>query len=908
MKKKVLFIVVIVSLQFLTGVYAQHGVITGKVIDAQDGEPLIGAAVQIEGTTIGGTTNIDGGFRIGNLTSGNYSLKVSYISYKTLQQSMIKVEAEKETIVDFRMETADVSLNEVVVIRKANRESENLLLLEQRQALIATQVVGAREMSRKGASNAEAAVAQVSGISKQECEKNVFVRGLGDRYNATVLNGFPIPSEDPEYKNIALEFFAADIIQNIGVNKLFAGSNGSDVGGAVIDITSKVLFGDRALSVNGALGKNLSNAAGSFLALNGGGGYLGFTESAVLPKPDAGSKYIDNYNFSNSLDPNKLQMPLNHSYGISGGKNFYLGDQRNPLSLFVTASYDSKNAYSEETIRNSGSTGEQIDTNMKGKRYSRSISQLLSGNLNLELDKKHSLSYNFLLIHANNQFLGDYAGLNVNLDNDGRDIFLRRQQVNDNLLVVKQIASVWQLNERIKLDAGASYNAVKGMEPDRRINVLVNNAGKYQYVLGNEQKRFFSTLNEQDFNVKTTLSFKLNDKARSDKSLLRIGYTGRFLTDKFEATDYDSNPVSGYFDFDKLKMDEHYNQQNLQTGAFTVEYGYNKYDVSKYIHSGFADVSYQLNPKLTANLGAKLDYAHLLVSYDVNKGGDQGSTDLNPLYFLPSLNLKYDWDSKNIIRMGASKTYTLPQSKEISPYIYIGLNFKSQGNRNLKPSDNYNFDLKWEFYPSASELISLNAFYKHIKNPIVRDDRGGSANLLTYNNISDHATVAGMELETRKNIFSQVNAANERTNKLTVGLNVSYIYSQIKFVKTDNSESESKLEGAAPLIANFDVSHSYSVKDKTFTNSLVLNYFSNRVHTIGVRPLFNNIVEEGVPSMDFVSSAKISKNITLKLKGNNLLNPDFRLTRSGSASASNKLVLSEYKKGINVEFGMTWEL
>jgi len=49
-------------------------------------------------------------------------------------------------------------------------------------------------------------VAQVSGISKQEGVKNVFVRGLGDRYNATLLNGFPIPSEDPEYKNIALEF------------------------------------------------------------------------------------------------------------------------------------------------------------------------------------------------------------------------------------------------------------------------------------------------------------------------------------------------------------------------------------------------------------------------------------------------------------------------------------------------------------------------------------------------------------------------------------------------------------------------------------------------------------------------------------------------------------------------------
>ena len=61
----------------------------------------------------------------------------------------------------------------------------------------------------------------MAGVSKQEGVKNVFVRGLGDRYNATTFNGFPIPSEDPEYKNISLDFFSTDIIQTVGVNKAF---------------------------------------------------------------------------------------------------------------------------------------------------------------------------------------------------------------------------------------------------------------------------------------------------------------------------------------------------------------------------------------------------------------------------------------------------------------------------------------------------------------------------------------------------------------------------------------------------------------------------------------------------------------------------------------------------------------
>jgi len=150
--------------------------------------------------------------------------------------------------------------------------------MEQRQALVATQAVGARELSRKGIGDAQAAVAQVSGISKQEGVKNVFVRGLGDRYNVTLLNGFAIPSEDPEYKNIALEFFGTDIIQNISVNKVFRGSDYSDVGGASINIVSKELVGDHALSFDLSGGINTAVIVPGFLRQDGSG-YFGFANT-----------------------------------------------------------------------------------------------------------------------------------------------------------------------------------------------------------------------------------------------------------------------------------------------------------------------------------------------------------------------------------------------------------------------------------------------------------------------------------------------------------------------------------------------------------------------------------------------------------------------------------------------------
>src|SRR5690606_32075079 len=104
------------------------------------------------------------------------------------------------TEVNMELVSEGISLNEVVIVAKVNREAENILLLDQKKSLVAVQNIGARELSRKGIGDAEAAVSKVSGISKQEGVKNVFIRGLEDRYNVTLLNGMPVPSEDPEYK------------------------------------------------------------------------------------------------------------------------------------------------------------------------------------------------------------------------------------------------------------------------------------------------------------------------------------------------------------------------------------------------------------------------------------------------------------------------------------------------------------------------------------------------------------------------------------------------------------------------------------------------------------------------------------------------------------------------------------
>ena len=319
----------IVSMFFTFSLRAETGSISGKIFDAESGEQLIGAAVVIDGTILGAATDLDGEYHIQKVSPGTYTLTISYISYQTVTKENIVVEAGKTTSLNVHLKPAEFLLTEMEVVARANRESENMMLLEQRKALLVTQAVSAHEMSRKGIGDAEVAVTKVSGISKQDGVKNVFVRGLGDRYNSTTLNGFPIPSEDPEYKNIALNFFGTDVIQNISVSKVFNSSLAGDVGGAVIDISSKELVGDEDFSVEFSGGVNTSAIQNPYFVQDGTD-YLGL---ANRTRPST-----DHFNFSNSLDPSQI-TPVNHSVSISGGKRFEIGDALNPLSFYVVGSH-----------------------------------------------------------------------------------------------------------------------------------------------------------------------------------------------------------------------------------------------------------------------------------------------------------------------------------------------------------------------------------------------------------------------------------------------------------------------------------------------------------------------------------------------------------------------------------------
>lgn len=924
---------VIVLLLAAVGTALAQGTVRGKVTDAANGETLIGATVRLEGTSHGALTDLDGKYTIPNVPKGVYKIVVSYISYTTQEFANAVIDNGQTVVLDVALKSDDEMLDEVVVTARANRESQNALLLEQKRALIATQAIGAMELSMKGISNAEAAVSQISGVSKNEGEKNVFIRGLADRYNATFLNGFPIPSDDPEYKNIALDIFDTDMIQSITVSKAFNAHQGGDVAGAIVDIQSKELVGDRVFELSASVGANTSIFGGKFMKQEGTS-YFGHSRNQ---EPDASVFEGDDarvgigYPIVGTLTPTRLHTPIDHGFGMTVGRRWEIAD-RHPLSVLLVANHGVGYSFSERIARVMDVTTGGVIGDLRGPKSDIETRQLVLLNALLELNKKHEIEYNMLLVHNNRQFVAQMDGTDAEVNQDpDYMVQLLRQQANNNLLVVNQLDSRWSLADKLKWGVGVSLNLMRAQEPDRKSFYLVHmlpgdpSESDYWKPAGSDRNdRFFSNLKENDLNVKTSLDWNFRDN-----SFVSIGYRGRFVNHRFGAREYNHNFIGiSYreanlekFDWDDTFSDKHMprvENPGADTPYMLLKKGPEKwYESVKTLHSPYVELVYMISPRLTAQASLRTD----IVRMEVQNGSNENLSDhslIDKVYYLPSVNIKYDLNDKHALRLSGSTSYTLPQVKEISPFKYVHIGYASQGTPNLKPSELLNVDLKWDYYMSASELLSITAFYKEIRNPLARAYNANSASLHEYINPGDKADVAGIELEVKKDLINLYRMSSETRNKLSAGFNASYLYSNM-LLRLDNVTPRwTTLEGASPWLLNGDLTYSYSKMDKHLSLSALMSYFSDRIVTYGTVGNKNDVIEQGMVRLDFVASLGLSDHFSIKLKANNLLDAPFRNTQKpneGSVrdAAGNvvidpaPVVMSEYRKGRSLSLSFSYK-
>lgn len=774
--------------------------------------------------------------------------------------------------------------------------------------------IGQVEMDRKGVSDAAGAVAKISGVTKHEGSGNIFVRGLGDRYNSTSLNGLPIPSENPGNKNIMLDLFSTDIIEYILMSKTYNSRLNADFGGANIDISSKRYTGKSFVQVGLGTLINSNAINNKDFRLQEGPNYLGFNV-AKIP-----SNAIQGYHFKNSLNPVD-RTSIGSSFNVKGGNN-YTFNNGSKLGFFAVASFDSNGERLQNGIaRTVDAQGLAIKDfkSYTSNKYKTNTTGLL--NLNYEINSRNKLYLNSLFINNSTQALSEYKGYIRDI-NENENGLIRRGTFERNTLFINQLLGEHQLNKQSDFNWGISFNLIKSEMPDRIQNTLRYDDGKYY--LANQDaslsNRYFQALTENELaaNLAYSLKFGVEDKLYQSK--LTIGYQGRTKKRDFNANQFNLKVNRGDIAVNPNDLDAFFNQANYGSyftigtfDSYNGAYRPQVYTGEQNIQAGLAEYEYNFSDRLMAIIGVRAEYINQTVAWKTALS--EGKNTFDQFKILPNLALRYKIDQKQNLRMAASKTYTLPQFKERAMFVYEEVTESYRGNPKLYPSTNYNADFKWEWFPKQGEIISLTAFGKYIIDPINTVTIASSSNDISYANTGNWGYALGIEFEARKAIID-VKGSNPK--QLTLGINGAYMYSDQELndrkvyeetyfkggrINTNFTHKKASFTGASPLMLNADVSFFKKwEKGASLLTTVAYNYFSDRTYALGTETKGNQ-VDKGFGTLDFILRSKINKHIGLNFAAKNLLNPSIQRVQENT---NGDVTILSYNRGINYSLSINY--
>ena len=898
----------------IVGFAQNKGTITGILTDKDvNNETLPFANVTIKGTNIGVTTDETGKYTI-SIAPGNYTVQFSFLGYENVEEQ-VEVKAGETVTVNKALGSGSYQLKDVVIQNTVSREKETALLMEQKKAVEIKQSIGAQELSRKGLSDVATAVTKTTGITKQEGSGNIYVRGLGDRYNSTTMNGLPLPSNNPSRKNIKLDIFTTDIVESIGIDKTFNYRNFGDFAGANIDIVSKNYKGNGMLEVGFDMGLNTLAVAQSDFYLQDGPNLTGFTNN-TFP-----SDAFSSYSFNTSWNKER-HTPVNNSIFLRGGDSYNVGEN-GKLGFFANASFENEYTYREGISNGSINVQGVPRRAFTFESFNYNTNTTLMGNVNYKINSKNNLRFNTMLINSSSQKHDEYFGVIDIFDaaTEGGG-FVRRSNFDRTTLNVNQLLGDHKLNDKFSLNWGVSYNIVDNIVPDRMFNTFIpvnnNNTSVLQISDNNssENHRYYQELSDDELAANLSVDYKFKKNSEGEfRGKATFGYSGRFKTIGFEAVQLNFNVNQSITQpvIDLNNIDGYFNQGSMDAGYFTIT-SFNggltpqTFDGKQYIHAGFGAVEYQFTPKLTVILGTRVESIYQYLEWYTNLSPNGEST-YEKVEVMPSTSIKYALNDKQNLKFAASKTYTLPQFKERAPFQFEDATEVFFGNPDLYASTDYNADLKWEFFPKSNEVISVTAFGKYIQNPINEVTVASATNDISYVNTGDKALAIGGEFEIKKVIFE---TDSENKQSLTAGFNASYMYnnqdfnSQKVIDETDLNvfftEKEGNLTGASDLLLNGDISYFKSFSNKRdFLATATYNYFSDRVYAIGTNAR-GSIVDKAVGTLDLILKSNVSEKIALGLTVRNILDPKVQRIQE-----TQDVIVETYKKGINIKFSITYK-
>ncbi|MFM1876767.1 MAG: hypothetical protein RL266_2504 [Bacteroidota bacterium] len=934
------FCFTLLAVMLTTAVFAQDkGFIRGNIGDGQFGGPLIGANITIPALAgVGSVTDFDGNFSI-TVEPGVYEVKVSYISFADQIFKDVEVKAGETTKIDAVLEMATQQVAMVEVVATVRKSSEAGVLMEMKNATVVTDGLSAQSFRKVGDSDLSGAIRRVTGVTVQD-GKYVYVRGLGDRYTKSVLNGMTLPGLDPDVNAVQIDIFPTAVLENVSVSKTFSPDLDGDFTGGLVNVVTKKFPEQKTTQ----LGLSFTYIPGQhfnkdFVLYDGGKlDWLGFDDGSRKLPIDGEAKVPDEAlqdseletitrSFNAQLATKKKFAFMNSSFNFNHGNQVNKENGTTFGYNFVLRYANERNFFqdfqSNDYLKDQSTSGLELDRQRvrKGDVGKENIlwNALLTGSMKL---KKSSFTATLLY----NQSSESTATKRINQDVEQNQSTL----VEDILTYTQRTLANFQLtgSHRVdiaELDWGNSFSFSRVYDPDFRETRISITDGDTTLSTGNGSgiDRFWRNLVE--FNE----SFKFNAKIKLHENIsLKVGVAETYKTRTFSVYSFKHRPN----DLNNVSIDPDWYLQsdniwsadpsdpNYRDGTYTIGnfQPANQYEASQNIAAVYVMAEQQVLKKLNLIYGVRVE--HTLMFYD---GVNQNNTvrylnteTLNDFSILPALNIVYKATDKMNLRAGYSRTLARPSFKEKSEAeIYDPITKRTfSGNLDLEITNIDNADLRYEFFIGGKDMLSLSGFYKRFDGHIELVSFETAPDNLKPRN-SGIAHVFGGEFEIRKGL--KQHTSSKFLQGFFFAANASIVHSMVDMtsvlvdnqggtefqLREDNArdgETINKfrtMSGQSPYAVNASISYEFG--DDRGNISLAYNVQGDQLSIIGSGRV-PDVYTLAFHSLNFNAYVNVGakRNSRISLRLQNLLDDDRTLVyRSFEAEDQ---IFTSFKPGVSI--------
>ncbi len=841
------------------------GTFTGSVVDQNSGEALIGANILILETKRGAMSDIEGKFRVQKIPAGMYDVRVSFIGYETKLISGVEMRNNEVTSLAVSLsEDQGIIQREVVINATAIRSGEGAMLVERRKASSIGDGISAEQMRKAPDATSGDALKRVTGISVVD-NKYVFVRGVTDRYNQTMLNGASVTSTSVDKKSFSFDMLPSNLIENMNVAKTASPDLPGDFTGGLVQLNTMDFPERRSMKFVYSGGINSVTTFNQFNRTIGGkNDWLGSDDgSRIFPdavKSPAQANRIGT-DAPNSFAPRTTQAPINQSISLSTADVILLDEIENSQFGYLAAvSY--KNNFQRTNSTVNDFTGTIANKSLSG--VSDRFSVLWGGilDVNFKLDRVHKLSfknnYNRSAEDRYNIFEGsDFVNQQYtrSYQNEWEERSMMSNQIGGEHLFpeISGISVDWLL----------FFSEAKTNQPDRKqvdYNLSFGYPDTDPFSLNTQlTARSWSQLYDRN------LGQKLNVAIPVDQMKIKLGMLHESKKRNYEVRYFQPTAPTAQYDLLLYGIDSIFAPSNFGAGKFgyqEITKPSDRYTASQSLTAAYVmfDVPFSLfDESFRFAGGVRMEDSDQRVMTNATRSTYVPTeTTIDITDYLPSMNITYLIDEIQNIRLAYSHTVNRPEFREIANvYFYDFDKFEYVvGDSSLTRAYARNYDVRYEIFPGVGDLFAVSYFYKVISSPIEERRIFTSSSQRTWYNAS-RAINQGVELELRKNL----GFLSDNLRSIQIISNYTRVFSEVPYREVSGAagivEGIRQMQGQSPYMVNLSLY--YTNPEFGTSVNVLFNQFGSRIAAIG--QIGNgdfNVIEQSRGTVDVTITQPLS--------------------------------------------------